>query len=965
MGWAYVADQVTPLLISLLVLFFVVRKKNFKNILSKLRPFYWLLILLFILAAVTHLGILYYYFWSDEPLFVLEPVTQNQGFHFHSLGGANLRGYFLSFYIFTYLLAGTNNLVYQILNLTFFSISVLFVFWFLYLLTNNKTIATLAAAFFATTPAYLDMFTWQNSNYAPILILGLTSLIMLLHYKKTKKFIYYLLSLMFFFVSVKMGFVRVAGFAFIPLLLFFAPIYKTGWKFSKLISLSLPYLAISIYFVLFEFISGELQIALAPFAEGIGFSDALHLSLSNVTRFLSKYREFDQNSSLFLPKLWFFSAYLFFPGGLAGEILLRLRPIFQHISLALSVGKITVLILSSLFLYGLRFRKTREGWLVMFAILFIFLNMLHFITGYQASPEDFSPAFPGSSYKLDSRFALENSGYGPGSRYLFISSLGAGLLFALVISRLVKKGGKRALVAVLFCFAVIAGNIYFTTRSQVQNFEGMKGYKSLVENIFKIVPRDGKPKLLISANPESNGLDRKFGGSGWIYGFYKKQELVYAANLQEANELFKNGQYLKENIYAFSNNPHTHTFADISQEARDYFYANPALPNSSTLEFGRQKQTTIQLDSGTDGIYSLQRAIIESAEVKKRYIAPKKLNFRLTIRRLENPPLPISDSFFTDQPTQYKHLFPLQLWSWISLPPEINPNLRALKQESESRRKKTQFRLLDILQERQALKEHTRIDVSNMQDLPLITKESLVDGFYTTYPYPNTEPEVHYIAGENPATIALSFTAIKAVRRILFNTPYNYSTSSLPKNITVLASSDNRRFHEVVIRENLIPDKWSPNRGAMTRIDLPQTVNALSLKFVITGNLQPVALDEIVVDGPRAAVHSPENIYNTARSVYHYIDNKDYLKELTQIKGSNRLALFWACAEDADWEKQLKVKEDLVLGIWHAAEVDIPPESNLAEDSATINCYGSSLRKIFFVSPPYPVEMEIIKAVLE
>lgn len=640
MGWAYVFDQITPLAIAIATMFFfLIRKKNLKALFGRLKPHCRLLVLIFCLAFITHLGILYYYFWSEEPLFILEPITQNREFHFHLGGTANLRGYFVAFYALNYLLFGTNAFVYQLLNLTYFAVSALFVYWFVYLLTSKKTISTLAAVFFTTTPAYLDMFTWQNTEYSPVLIMGLVSFIFLLYYKKNDKFIYYILSLMFFFCAIKLGFVRSAGFAFVPLLLLFLPPFRHR-KLVHLLMLALPYFAIAIYFVVFEFLNSELVTAANIFNNTGSLKKALNILLN--------YRGVTENPSFLLPKFFFFITYLFIPSGLVADLLPSLRPLFTNVSIVLTLGKLSLLSMVFAFLIALKYKHSKTGRLVIFALAFIFLNMIHSIIGYQAT-DDFNPKNPVFADLLDKRFSNESSGYGPGSRYLFASAVGVSLLFALTFARFVKKEWKTLSIRFVLCVLIIAGNTYFTVRAQIGNFQGMTGYKSLVENIFKIVPRDEKPKLLISANPESNNLDRKFGGWEWLYGFYKKRELVYAANLQEAVELFKKGQYAKENIYAFFNNPQTHTFADISQEARDYFFPNSGVGHAPIyLEFSKHQQDWLDIE---------EREIIESEETSRRIMAAQTLKFKVTTERQKNPPMayPHKDIFDTAE-TTYQYI---------------------------------------------------------------------------------------------------------------------------------------------------------------------------------------------------------------------------------------------------------------------------------------------------------------------
>ena len=261
MGWGYGIDQIIPLtlaLIATLVLF--VNKINLQTIYTNMRPHYLLVFFIFAVALVTHLGILNYFFWSDESLYILEPITQNAASHFHQSSSANLRGYFVSAYTLLFLVFGTTAWVYQLFNIISFSISALFVYWFAYLLIGKRYISAVAALFFAASPAYLDMFTWQNSAHAPILILGLVSFILLLHFKRNRHFGLYILSLLFFFAAIKLGFVRSAGFVFIPPLLLFSPLYKKiRMPLQKLLVYSLPYIMVTVYFVLFEFMKEEFK----------------------------------------------------------------------------------------------------------------------------------------------------------------------------------------------------------------------------------------------------------------------------------------------------------------------------------------------------------------------------------------------------------------------------------------------------------------------------------------------------------------------------------------------------------------------------------------------------------------------------------------------------------------------------------------------------------------------------------
>src|SRR3989338_9059430 len=172
MGWSYVIDQVTPLIIAVLVSILLLRKRvNLEVVKSRLN----------------------YFFWSDEVVFMLQPITQNNKDLFHFIGGANMRGYFITSYAFNYFVFGTTAWVYPLSSAIYFAISALFVYWFLFYLTNKKLIASLSSLFFSTTPIFLDMFTWHSTSHAPILIFGLISFIALLQYKKSNFLGYYII----------------------------------------------------------------------------------------------------------------------------------------------------------------------------------------------------------------------------------------------------------------------------------------------------------------------------------------------------------------------------------------------------------------------------------------------------------------------------------------------------------------------------------------------------------------------------------------------------------------------------------------------------------------------------------------------------------------------------------------------------------------------------------------------------
>lgn len=967
MGWAFVIDQTVPLIITLTTTFFLLRQKGgFKTIHTRLKNHYRLLILILTVAFVTHLGILSYYFWSDEVIFMLEPITQNANV-FHIIGGANMRGYFITSYAFLYLVFGVLHAwIYPLFSIAYFAISTLFVYWFLYLLTEKRLVATLASLFFATTPIFLDMFTWHSTAHAPILIFGLISFIALLYYQKSGRFTYYILSLMFFFVAIKMGFVRSAGLTLIPILLFIYPFFNKKRGFRFILAHTLPYIMITIYFCVFEFLNEEIFRAKVIFDQ-TG-------DLFKAAGYLVQYREVSGSSSFFLSKLSLYTAFLFVPSGLAGDLFPYIRPFFGKVSIALILGNLSLIGFLSGFFIALR-RKGKAGWLILFALIFIFLNMILSIVGYE-SPPYFNPSYPGSAGLLDERLTREDAGYGPGSRYLFISSVGVSLLFGLFITWLTQKRKILYFLAIIFCLVILSGNIYYTIRAQIKNAKYMTEYKSLVENIFKAVPRDGKPKILFSANPEKNGLDTKFSGWNWIYGFYRYNELSYTKDPREVKELIKSNRYTRENLYAFYNNPHTLAFSDISIEARDYFFPKASdIHTPTNLSFQSRKEKSKESILEGSKVNLLNRAVLESDDIGKQIIVPRNLHFKLKIQRAKFPLLPLSDTLFINKGMDKKYLynFPLKLWEQLALPPKIINNPADITTNVNSEK---QFQVLDILRKRANLMAGTSIGVSNMEERSNVTRESLIDGFFTTYPNPALNERL-FVSKEDSATLSLSLPYTIGVRRILLNTPDKYSANA-PQKITIFSSTDEENFQEIADLENPTLNKWSPNRGKMYQIDLPETFYTRFLEFKISNNLKPIVMDEIVVDGEEALNFSPQDIYETARTAYAYVENQEFFDQLAGISRYDRLSIVWSCADDNDWQSQLQkltpypdwgqqqtIKEGLINGIWNVAIVNLPSDNSEVDDSVKINCFGSDLRKVFFISPPYPVEMEIMEATIK
>ena len=329
------------------------------------------------------------------------------------------------------------------------------------------------------------------------------------------------------------------------------------------------------------------------------------------------------------------------------------------------------------------------------------------------------------------------------------------------------------------------------------------------------------------------------------------------------------------------------------------------------------------------------------------------------MQRIINPPLPFQDAIFIEKEKGYTYNFPLNLWERVALTPKVAKIQSALLQDSYDLKKQRQLHILSILKKRNNLMAGTSIKVPGVVDNSILN--SLIDGFYTTYPNP-MEDELYFVADENPLILTFYFPYKTSVGRILLNTPNNY-TSISPANITIFASLDNKQFHKVETIQNI--SGWSPNHGRMYEIDLDNKEEASSIQLEITGIPKTIAFDEIVVDEEGALQYTPQVIHETARRAYHYVDSKELFDQLSQITTYDRLSVLWACAEDFDWQQQIKNKTQLIPGIWNVAKIMIQPGADEVDDMVTINCYGTKLRKIFFVGPPYPVEMEFVEGVLK
>lgn len=195
-GTAYVVDQLLPFFVaSFCMAFFLRPDKKIKSLLA----LHWKFLLLIVLAIFfTHGKMLGWYFFGEEPVSNLIPVTNNDISWFVT-GVA--RGWHISIYILSYLLFGTHALPYNIIILLLFTITAILLYVLLYKLFQKKFPAFIGTLFYVTTPAFQDTFYWQMniSGMSLALSAGILSVLLLINFQKTMRYKYIILSLLFFY----------------------------------------------------------------------------------------------------------------------------------------------------------------------------------------------------------------------------------------------------------------------------------------------------------------------------------------------------------------------------------------------------------------------------------------------------------------------------------------------------------------------------------------------------------------------------------------------------------------------------------------------------------------------------------------------------------------------------------------------------------------------------------------------
>lgn len=957
-GWAYVIDQMLPLFITSLICLMTFRKQVSVSAMRVFLQRHGIFLLILVgITVFTHSGLLHYYFFAEDSVSILRIVTNGfRNFPFRDY----IIGYPDAAFVFSYLVFGTHALLYNFVTIGFFVSSVIATYVFLYVLTKNRFIAFVAVLFYATTPSYLDVFTWMggNAHATFIFTLCLTSLTFLFLHQTKNNFSYYLFSLLFFGSALKLGFIPSAGVFLVSLYLIVFPKKRKKsilWSFIE----CLPLLFIQISIIYAQQMPHGID-GLVGLIQKYGFG------VNSLTYF--NYRPLSATN--YIPTFVYYLTHLFFPTQLAREFIPLARWIgarfffgIKPVSIIFIVGKPLLLVFITLIALGFIKRKTRQGWLLLFSIFFIIANLFYIPFYVDQSHREIS--------RFDDFFTRTSLGYGPGSRYVFFSSLGVSLLFGLGIYWLCKKKKKFSIIGGFFFLVIIFFQIWSTTSVYARNVKELVSYKTLIKQIFSLVPRDGEPKLIYSLNPEKNALDTKIGGWHWMHGFYKESEFTYSKNLEEVKKLIATKQYKKENIYAFYNNPGTLVFADVSNKVREELFPNVNLKKEEIpIDFLDKGEVAPLKQEGNLSV--VNRVLSVSRSVDKRIVVPKTLHMSFTTP-VVLPTFPFSDSIvasLSDKAVPYK------LWVEVkNAPPLFGKDkeriFSSLKlYSSEHSQSLTTLsipekrRLAEIIAEREKFRAGLSIDVSNINtQTPSSVLSSLIDGMYASYPSPGGT-DTYFLAESSPVEIVITFPYPILLGRLLINTPRTKDIEHSPTDLTVFSSLYGSEYTEVGSLQSEIKTAWSPNGGKTRDISLQHMFSDRMKIVVRKTTLLPILIDELVVDSNTALAFSPAQIYEYEQKAFWFMDSPDVLSIFQSIDKFKTFTVAYACAEDVDWKEQKDSKMAFVPGIWKIQEEQAQVVNGRNAIETVIDCTGSILRRVVLIGPPYPVKLDTLKASL-
>lgn len=941
-GISYIVDQALPLVIAIIFTAVAFRKKisnhQTKEVVKKNK----ISIFLIVVTVISVHGMIYYhYFFSEDPITVLARIINNDtAFPYSNY----IKGYPHFSYIAQFLLFGTNSYPYQVVILFYFIVSCLLLYGMVLILTNNRFASLGAALFFATTPSFLDMFTWQTVAQAPLILsLDIISLLFLFFYLRRNRSIFLLLSLVFYIASMKVGFIRNAGFIFVILFILLYRFPGGMVSLSRRVRDSIFYCIVPAVFVAVQLIPGGyigLINLIFPILIPGGHEDAFG------------YRG-GVNTYNYIPTLAYFITYLFLPSHL-GIYLIRFKEalvakVFSSFisleSIIFIIGMVLLFCLGAIVVVSVwkKNKKSKISYVALLGIVFIMSNIFYI------------PFFTSDDYRtmanFDHYFASEEFGYGPGLRYLFFSAVGASLLIGSFIMLVWKRKPGVRILGFLLIIATLTLNAYCSLYAHVLNSKSLKQYRVLADHVFQMVPRNNKVKILYSVNPLKNSIESKFSGYDWLSGFYKNNTLFYTNSIQNVKKLIYEKNVKRENIYAFYVNPETNAFANISDKVKESIF-NPSQPKRQKIFFPVATAES-QAKEVNNSLSSYSNFLLSSSELNKRIIFPRRLTFIMNISDASIVHFPFI--FNLNVNDQEKKISP-DVW-------DTTPYVNALKNK-EIKSFEKNF-LSNMQHNRDLLKAAVIGRETNRQlafyDLRYRKEKTsaLFDG-KTVICNSFLCPEEMFKTSDKKLSFAVPLA--QAVKRLGVTIPESYAKVYLPTTLTVYSYASGAKIKVGSILFNEDSYKNADHYRTYELIFPEEQSNSIELE--ITNNSGgEYGIDEISLDGKESLRFSPEEITKFQNTFYYYFEDKADM-ELYKTY-SKKIYVLYACAEDSDWNEQLKSPQSLVNGIWKTNVVYFDKENSFTQLETSVNCYGSKLRKILIMGPQYPSKIKIDEIYLQ
>lgn len=372
------------------------------------------------------------FLWLERVIFQInkEPFTifKSEGLYFDPL-------VYLVFWL-NYILAGLDPAWYHSLDIFIHTLNALLVAYLALLLTKNKTAAFLSGLIFAISPTNADSVLWPSSRVDTLACLFyLGSIVSYLRYQKDGKFIYYLLSIASFIISLS---AKITPIILPAVILVLEITSDKGKDYKNSLLRALPFFLISVFFI------ALLSYASPMISQSTGVANGLNI------------REFLKSITV-----------LFFP-----ESLISVREGF-YINLAI----ILLLFLSA---FGMTFISFRNSLLALIMIMAITAPLLFLQLSFvYATPAN--PPF----YVL-----------GSVSHRLYLAVAGLSILNGITVSFFLKKLEKysllQAVVLILLTAGIIIyGNSYIMEKKRLWWLNGEE-YRGLVEKIRELEVEKGE-----------------------------------------------------------------------------------------------------------------------------------------------------------------------------------------------------------------------------------------------------------------------------------------------------------------------------------------------------------------------------------------------------------------------------------------------------------------------------------------